>query len=120
MKQTIKPGMFIYTDNSISEELIPERQVKAVVGYIENNTVYALSCIQSGDTSGNLEKILANQSAINDSLEKMGAGELGDFYWSSTQNSADREWGSFSHNERDLSYKNNKDHIIRSILEIKL
>lgn len=38
----ILPGMFIYADNLIFPELILGRQVKAVVGYVENNVAYGI------------------------------------------------------------------------------
>lgn len=41
-KSAILPGMFIYADNLIFPELILGRQVKAVVGYVENNIAYGI------------------------------------------------------------------------------
>lgn len=41
-KSAILPGMFIYADNLIFPELILGRQVKAVVGYVENNIAYGV------------------------------------------------------------------------------
>ena len=41
----VKPGMFVYADNSISAKLISGCQVKAVVGYVENGEAYAV-CLQ--------------------------------------------------------------------------
>lgn len=38
----IVPGMFVYEDNKFSKGLIPHRQVKAVVAYVLNRTVYAI------------------------------------------------------------------------------
>lgn len=41
----ILPGMYVYADGLVSSEIIPNRQIKAVVGYIEDKTVYAV-CLQ--------------------------------------------------------------------------
>ncbi len=41
-KSAILPGMFIYADNLIFPELILGRQVKAVVGYVEDNIAYGV------------------------------------------------------------------------------
>ncbi len=38
----VLPGMYVYADGLISAELIADRQVKAVVGYVEGKTVYAV------------------------------------------------------------------------------
>lgn len=38
----VLPGMYVYADGLISAELITGRQVKAVVGYVEGKTVYAV------------------------------------------------------------------------------
>lgn len=40
-RQTILPGMYVYTDNTISSE-IRNCQIKAIVAYVEDNTVYAV------------------------------------------------------------------------------
>ena len=40
--QQVLPGMYVYADGLISAELIAGCQVKAVVGYVEGKTVYAL------------------------------------------------------------------------------
>ena len=45
LSKDVKPGMFIYADNSISAEFISGHQVKAVVGYVENGVAYAV-CLQ--------------------------------------------------------------------------
>ena len=42
----VLPGMYVYADGSISAELITGRQVKAVVGYVEGKTVYAV-CLKA-------------------------------------------------------------------------
>jgi len=38
----ILPGMFVYADGLIYPEIIEGRQIKAVVGYVEDKTVYAV------------------------------------------------------------------------------
>ncbi len=43
----IKPGMFVYADGLISKKLILDRQIKAVVGYVENNIAYAVCLHQT-------------------------------------------------------------------------
>jgi len=43
----IRSGMYVYDDNFISAELIVGRQVKAVVGYVEEDTVYAVCLRQA-------------------------------------------------------------------------
>ena len=40
--QVIEAGMYVYEDNSIHPEIIKGRRIKAVVGYIEGNKVYAV------------------------------------------------------------------------------
>ena len=42
----VLPGMYVYVDGLISAELITGRQVKAVVGYVEGKTVYAV-CLKA-------------------------------------------------------------------------
>ena len=42
----VLPGMYVYADGLISAELITGRQVKAVVGYVEGKTVYAV-CLKA-------------------------------------------------------------------------
>lgn len=44
-KVKVLPGMYVYADGLISAELITGRWVKAVVGYVEGKTVYAV-CLQ--------------------------------------------------------------------------
>lgn len=41
-QKKVLPGMYVYADGLISSELVQGRQVKAVVGYVEGNTVYAV------------------------------------------------------------------------------
>ncbi len=41
-KVKVLPGMYVYADGLISAELITGRWVKAVVGYVEGKTVYAV------------------------------------------------------------------------------
>lgn len=41
-KVKVLPGMYVYADGLISAELITNRCVKAVVGYVEGKTVYAV------------------------------------------------------------------------------
>ncbi len=38
----IRPGMFVYADNTIRSEIIEGLQIKAVVGYVEGHQVYAV------------------------------------------------------------------------------
>lgn len=38
----ISPGMYAYADGLISFELIPDRRVKAIIGYVEGKTAYAI------------------------------------------------------------------------------
>ena len=38
----IHPGMYVYADDTISSDILPDRQIKAVVGYVEDNTLYAV------------------------------------------------------------------------------
>jgi len=38
----VLPGMFVYADGLIYPEIIEGRQIKAVVGYVEDKTVYAV------------------------------------------------------------------------------
>jgi len=45
MPDEILPGMFVYADGLIYPEIIEGRQIKAVVGYVEGKTVYAV-CLQ--------------------------------------------------------------------------
>ncbi len=52
----ILPGMYVYTDNIICAEVIPERQIKAVVAYIEDKTVYAV-CLQEKDLRWSSDKL---------------------------------------------------------------
>ena len=40
--ENIFPGMYVYVDNTFGSKIIPERQIKAVVGYVEGGTVYAV------------------------------------------------------------------------------
>lgn len=40
--QTVFPGMYVYANGLISSEIIEGRQIKAVVGYVAGNTVYAV------------------------------------------------------------------------------
>ena len=42
----VLPGMYVYADGLISAELITGRWVKAVVGYVEGKTVYAV-CLKA-------------------------------------------------------------------------
>lgn len=42
MSKKVLPGMYVYADGLISSEFICGRQVKAVVGYIEGDTAYAV------------------------------------------------------------------------------
>lgn len=139
----IHPGMYVYEDNTILPDIIPNHQIKAIVGYVENDEVYAI-CLKEIElpwsshylavprtqefTEGKratieilyisqtqkrqaeaarfcydfaedgvkqseaflpstieLENIFANVSAINTSLQKIGAPPLNDRYWSSTE-----------------------------------
>lgn len=45
MPEEILPGMYVYADGLICPEIIEGRQIKAVIGYVEGNTAYAV-CLQ--------------------------------------------------------------------------
>lgn len=45
--QEIVPGMYVYADGLVSSEIIPNRQIKAVVGYVEEGMVYAVCLKQA-------------------------------------------------------------------------
>lgn len=45
MPEEILPGMYVYVDGLIYPEIIEGRQIKAVIGYVEGNTAYAV-CLQ--------------------------------------------------------------------------
>ncbi len=40
--ENIRPGMFVYEDNTFRSEVIDGLRIKAVVGYVEGGTVYAV------------------------------------------------------------------------------
>ena len=74
--EQVLPGMYVYADGLISTELIAGRQVKAVVGYVEDKTVYAV-CLQeeylpwSGDwlEAGVTQNMTDGQKATRKILE---------------------------------------------------
>ena len=43
----IVPGMYVYADGLVSSEIIPNHQIKAVVGYVEEGMVYAVCLKQA-------------------------------------------------------------------------
>lgn len=65
MPKEVKPGMFVYADGLISEELISDRQIKAVIGYVEKGIAYAvcLQQIQLPWSSGWLESHITRNMA---------------------------------------------------------
>ena len=74
--QEVLPGMYVYADGKISGELIPCRQVKAVVSYVEDGIAYAV-CLQQKKLPWSSDMLEANttqrmadgQEATRDILE---------------------------------------------------
>lgn len=57
-RKTILPGMYLYTDDTISSDILPGHQIKAVVGYVQDGVVYAV-CLRETNLrwSGDMLKV---------------------------------------------------------------
>lgn len=179
MPKEVKPGMFVYADGLISEKLISDRQVKAVVGYVEKGMAYAVclqqiqlpwsSCwfesnitrnmtdgkkatckileiaqkdgrqaeaaqwcfdyaengVQAGEaflpSLAEWEKVFANKTATNTSLQELNIVELRGYYWSSTEGDTIFAKAFGMHNGlKYCHYKNYNDSYVRPILAIQI
>lgn len=142
----VLPGMYVYADGLISPELIKERQIKAVVGYVKGSEVlavclrkkrlcwsdavqycrdYAEDGVQQGEallpSITELEWLCDNKDKINESLSKQAnATVLKERYWSSTEYDAYQAWKlSFASSSGSRDGKNLAGYV-RPVISFKL
>lgn len=59
--EQVLPGMYVYADGLVSSEIIPNRQIKAVVGYVAEGKVYAV-CLKETELPWSSDRLLVPET----------------------------------------------------------
>ena len=144
--KVIRPGMYYYSDRTISADIIKGKRLSGVVGWVDGTgrhglvlglretevlwvaslkwcTKYAFDGIQAGEaflpSRDELVKIFKSFDAIQNALKKIDQPRLKekDWYWSSSEYNYDYAWY-VSPSKGDISYidKKSNGHRVRCVL----